>query len=59
MKSPCVEVCSFDGKTGWCRACGRTKPECRGWKKAQPHQQRKIAADLPRRLAKLNALDPN
>jgi hypothetical protein len=23
------------------------------WKKAQPHQQRKIAADLPRRLAKL------
>ncbi|MBU0826010.1 MAG: DUF1289 domain-containing protein [Alphaproteobacteria bacterium] len=54
MKSPCVEICAFDGRTGWCIACGRTKPECRGWKKAQPYQHRKIAADLPRRLAKLN-----
>ncbi|MGQ2929380.1 MAG: DUF1289 domain-containing protein, partial [Sphingopyxis sp.] len=46
MKSPCVEICAFDGRTGWCIACGRTKPECRGWKKAQPYQHRKIAADL-------------
>ncbi|WP_436423883.1 DUF1289 domain-containing protein, partial [Enterococcus faecium] len=22
--------------TGWCRGCGRSKPECRTWKKAQP-----------------------
>ncbi|MCH7862533.1 MULTISPECIES: DUF1289 domain-containing protein [Sphingomonas] len=53
MKTPCVDICAFDGRTGWCRACGRTKEECRAWKKAQPHQQRKIAADLPRRLRKL------
>ncbi|WP_334184541.1 DUF1289 domain-containing protein [Novosphingobium sp.] len=55
MKSPCIELCVFDGKTGWCRGCGRTKPECRSWKKAQPHQQRKVAAELPRRLQKLGA----
>ncbi|MEQ1537649.1 MAG: DUF1289 domain-containing protein [Sphingorhabdus sp.] len=53
MKSPCIDLCSFDGRTGWCRGCGRTQPECRSWKKAQPHQQRNIAADLPRRLGKL------
>ncbi|MBV1692634.1 DUF1289 domain-containing protein [Novosphingobium sp. G106] len=53
MKSPCIDVCRFDCSTGWCRGCGRSKPECRAWKKAQPRQQRKIAADLPRRLAKL------
>jgi predicted Fe-S protein YdhL (DUF1289 family) len=55
VKSPCIDNCVFDGKTGWCRGCGRTKPECRAWKKAQPHQQGKIAAELPRRLAKLRA----
>jgi len=55
MKSPCIELCAFDGKTGWCRGCGRTKAECRSWKKAQPHQQRKVAAELPRRLQKLAA----
>ncbi|KAA9011685.1 MULTISPECIES: DUF1289 domain-containing protein [Alphaproteobacteria] len=48
-----MDLCRFDGTTGWCRGCGRSKPECRAWKKAQPQQQRKIAADLPRRLAKL------
>ncbi|RJG57068.1 DUF1289 domain-containing protein [Sphingobium terrigena] len=53
MNSPCIDLCAFDGSTGWCRGCGRSKPECRTWKKAQPQQQRKIAADLPRRLAKL------
>ncbi|MBI0477472.1 DUF1289 domain-containing protein [Sphingomonas sp. MA1305] len=54
MKSPCVELCSFDGRTGWCRGCGRTKEECRAWKKVQPHQRNKVAADLPRRLSRLS-----
>ncbi|MFQ3896632.1 DUF1289 domain-containing protein [Sphingobium sp. R-7] len=53
MKSPCVDLCAFDGRTGWCRACGRTKVECRSRKKAQPHEQKKIMSELPRRLAKL------
>lgn len=55
MKSPCIDVCAFDGRTGWCRGCGRTVPEIRAWKKAQPHQQRRVVAELPRRLAKLDA----
>lgn len=53
MKSPCIDVCVFDGPTGWCVACGRTKPECQAWKKATPFRQGAVAADLPRRLRKL------
>lgn len=53
MKSPCIDLCKFDGRTGWCRGCGRTIPEIRAWKNARPQQLRKISAELPRRLAKL------
>ncbi|EQB15870.1 DUF1289 domain-containing protein [Novosphingobium lindaniclasticum] len=53
MKSPCIDECGFDRRTGWCKGCGRTVQEVRGWRKAQPHQLRKISAELPRRLAKL------
>ncbi|MGE0774254.1 MAG: DUF1289 domain-containing protein [Sphingomonadaceae bacterium] len=53
MKSPCIDICVFDGRTGWCKGCGRTKDEIRAWKKSQPHQKRRIESDLQRRLAKL------
>ena len=55
MKSPCVDVCRFDGRTGWCVACGRTLAECRAWRKAARPKLLGIQADLPRRLAKLAA----
>ena len=53
MKSPCVDVCRFDGRTGWCVACGRTLAEARGWRKAPRPKLLTINAELPRRLAKL------
>lgn len=53
MKSPCIDVCKFDGRTGWCVACGRTQEECRKWRKAARPKLMAISADLPRRLAKL------
>lgn len=55
MKSPCVDVCRFDGRTGWCVACGRTLDECRKWRKSARPQLMAISADLPRRLTKLKA----
>ena len=55
MKSPCVDVCRFDGRTGWCIACGRTLEECRAWRKAPRPKLLAISAELPRRLAKLAA----
>jgi predicted Fe-S protein YdhL (DUF1289 family) len=50
-----VDLCGFDRRTGWCRGCGRTREEARGWKKAQPHPLGRITADLPQRLARLKA----
>jgi uncharacterized protein len=55
MKSPCIEICRFDGTTGWCVGCGRTLPECREWKKASPYRVGTIARDLPRRMKALAA----
>lgn len=57
MKSPCVDVCRFDGRTGWCVACGRTLAEARAWRKAPRPKLMAITAELPRRLAKLAARD--
>jgi len=57
MKSPCIDVCIFDSATGWCNGCGRTLPECRAWKKARPFALKRIAADLPRRIARLEQRD--
>jgi len=53
VKSRCVDLCCFDGRLDSAGGGGRSKPECRAWKNAPPRQQRKIAADLPRQLAKL------
>jgi predicted Fe-S protein YdhL (DUF1289 family) len=53
MKSPCIDVCRFDSRTGWCIGCGRTLAECRLWKKAPRPRLLAISVDLSRRLARL------
>ena len=53
MKSPCIDICKFDKKSGWCIGCGRTKDECRFWKKESKKHLKEIKHDLPRRLKKL------
>jgi hypothetical protein len=53
VKSPCVDVCAFDGKTGLCVGCLRTLDEVRGWKKMTDHQRHQVINDGPRRRTKL------
>jgi predicted Fe-S protein YdhL (DUF1289 family) len=53
VKSPCIDVCSFDGRTGYCVACLRTREEARGWKKMTDHKRHQIVNDRARRQAKL------
>ncbi|WP_342366505.1 DUF1289 domain-containing protein [Sphingomonas sp. CFBP 13706] len=48
-----MSVCRFDGRTGWCVACGRTLGECREWKKAPRPRLIAINKALPMRLNKL------
>ena len=39
VESPCVSLCRFDGKTGFCTGCLRTLPEARVWKKMTDHRR--------------------
>lgn len=51
--SPCIDVCDFTGKNGWCLGCGRTKEECKNWKSLKPYARKKIEKELKKRLSKL------
>lgn len=53
VKSPCIEVCKFDGKTGLCTGCLRTLPEAREWKKMSDHRRHQIINERARRETKL------
>ena len=49
--SPCIDICQFSGKNGWCRGCGRTRDEARRWKSLKPFAKTAILKDLTRRIA--------
>jgi predicted Fe-S protein YdhL (DUF1289 family) len=53
VKSPCVELCRFDGKTGLCTGCLRTRPEAREWNKMTDHRRHQIINEPSRREKKL------
>lgn len=53
VKSPCIDVCTFDGKTGLCVGCLRTLDEIRAWKKMTDHRRHQVINDRSRRQAKL------
>ena len=54
LKSPCVEVCVFDGPTGFCVACLRTLGEAREWKKMTDFRRHQIINDRKRREKKVS-----
>tara|TARA_Y100001968_G_scaffold321155_1_gene355136 strand:- start:64 stop:255 length:192 start_codon:yes stop_codon:yes gene_type:complete len=49
-KSPCIDICQFSGKNGWCKGCGRTQEEARKWKSMKPFAKTAIFRDLKRRI---------
>jgi uncharacterized protein len=53
VKSPCIETCRFDGRTGLCTGCLRTQLEAREWKKMGDHRRHQIINDRARRERKL------
>lgn len=50
---PCIAVCRFDGRTGWCVGCGRTIPEIRAWMKLTPFRRTALLRELPARVRKV------
>jgi len=55
VKSPCVDLCGFDGRSGWCRGRGRSREEVRRWRILRPGEALRVLDALPRRLSKLQA----
>ena len=53
--SPCIDICRFDPRTGWCIGCGRTLEEARQWRRLQPFHRHRIERELPRRMRCLAA----
>lgn len=53
VKSPCIELCQFDRKTGLCTGCLRTQGEAREWKKMSDHRRHQIINERARRAKKL------
>lgn len=55
---PCISVCEFDRRTGWClgcggTGCGRTVPEIRAWRKMTPYRRTALARELTRRVGQI------
>lgn len=53
-KNPCISLCKFDKKTGYCLGCTRTREECKDWKKMKERKRVDILDDRKRRQAKLD-----
>jgi predicted Fe-S protein YdhL (DUF1289 family) len=51
--NPCISVCEFDGRTGWCLGCGRTIPEIREWRKLTPYRRTALLRELSRRVKQI------
>ena len=49
-KSPCVDVCKFTGRNGWCIGCGRTREECQKWRKLKPFDIKSLKKQLKKRM---------
>jgi uncharacterized protein len=48
-ESPCIDLCRFDGRTGYCVGCLRTLEEARDWHKLTDHRRHLILRDRPKR----------
>jgi predicted Fe-S protein YdhL (DUF1289 family) len=53
IKSPCIDICKVDLRSGWCRGCLRTKHEIKRWKDISKKKRLTVLRALPirRRLA--------
>ncbi|PTM49892.1 DUF1289 domain-containing protein [Phreatobacter oligotrophus] len=55
---PCISLCQWDGRTGWCIGCGRTVPEIKAWRKLTPYRRTTLLRELPRRVDQLKKQQP-
>ena len=58
VKSPCVNICKMDARTGWCEGCLRTLDEIIAWSRLPDDGKRAVWAELPARRASLAPREP-
>jgi predicted Fe-S protein YdhL (DUF1289 family) len=56
VKSPCIDICRFEGRTGFCFGCLRTFEEARKWDRLTDHKRHAILNERARREIKLAAI---
>tara|TARA_B110001450_G_scaffold203667_1_gene193216 strand:- start:189 stop:404 length:216 start_codon:yes stop_codon:yes gene_type:complete len=49
-KSPCIDICKFQGPKGWCLGCGRTREECQKWKNLKTYDIKILKKQLIKRM---------
>ena len=49
-KSPCIDICKFNGKNGWCLDCGLTKIEARKLKNLKLYDIKTLEKQPQKRL---------
>jgi hypothetical protein len=49
VKSPCVNICKMDARTGWCEGCLRTLDEIAVWSVLSDDDKRAVVAELAQR----------
>ena len=55
IETPCEKICILDQPTGLCRGCGRNLAEIERWSAYSDAERSRVLAELPGRLAALNA----
>jgi predicted Fe-S protein YdhL (DUF1289 family) len=55
VPSPCVQVCTLDPVTGWCRGCLRSIQEIADWVEMTADEKRTTLARIELRRTRLSA----
>jgi predicted Fe-S protein YdhL (DUF1289 family) len=54
IASPCIQVCTVDGKSGLCLGCFRTLPEIARWSKLTADERANLMRTLPSRRSRID-----
>lgn len=54
IDTPCIDICRIDPASRLCLGCARTLDEIAAWGGMSAEARRRVMAELPGRLARLN-----
>jgi predicted Fe-S protein YdhL (DUF1289 family) len=52
VRSPCINVCRIDSRSGYCEGCRRTVEEITRWPLASEAERAAVVAELPGRVVR-------